>query len=92
MNLIKEQTSNLFNKEINQIKIAKSNSDKFLVCISNSSYFPEYFINYFNETNDFMHISRYDLTTTILSNADNSIKQCEKRILSDQENEYSIIH
>ena len=119
MNLIKEQTSNLFNKEINQIKIAKSNSDKFLVCISNSSYFPECFINYynnqinefreinctyteswninykvfyFNETNDFMHISRYDLTTTILSNADNSIKQCEKQILSDQENEYSIIY
>ena len=39
-----------------------------------------------------MHIPRYGLTATILDNANSSIKQCQEKILSNQEFEYSIIY
>ena len=52
----------------------------------------EYKVLYFNETDDFMLISRVMLTTTILSNKDNLIKICSTNNFSTQVHAYSIIY
>ena len=49
-------------------------------------------VYYLNEIDDFMLISPTMLTSTILNNADNTIKKCEERFLPRQAHEYSIIY
>ena len=49
-------------------------------------------VYYLNEIDDFMLISPKMLTSTILNNADNTIKKCENRFLPQQAHEYSIIY
>ena len=52
----------------------------------------KYKVLYFNESNNFMLISRHLLTATILNNDNNSIIKCKQNIFSMQENTYSIIY
>ena len=52
----------------------------------------EYKVLYFNETNDFMLVSRYDLTTTKYNNLYNSLLTCSKGIFTKQSNNFSIIY
>ena len=101
MNINKEETNEIIMTsldEINQIKLAISNNNKYFVCfsinsipkcvINNNSYeFEEigcsfnttsdsrYKTFYFKETDEFIFISKYYLTTTILNNVDNSVKE-----------------
>ena len=104
----KEQTNEIIctnSDEINQIKLAISDNNKYFVCFTinsipkcvineNSYEFKEIDCNdfgqsdlryktfYFKETEEFIFISFYFLTATILNNLDNSIKKCQGRIFS----------
>ena len=60
-------------------------------CRHNSGWSNAYKVLYFRETDDFMLISRTFLTTTILNNHNNNIKKCNKNILTQQSEVYSII-
>ena len=120
MNLILKSTSEIFYdgnfEEINQIKFAMTNNDKFFVCFLNNInpvcfindnnytftdigcehskvWTPYYKIYFFNETNEFMIISKTHVTKTILNNYDNSLKECENVTMSSkQDNFFSIIY
>ena len=62
-------------------------------CRFNTTYSTKYHVFYFNETDDFMLISRSDLTTTLVSNFNNSVKLCKKKYyLSPQTKHYSVIY
>ena len=62
-------------------------------CKLTTEYSPKYHVFYFNETDDFMLISRSDLTTTLVSNFNNSVKICRKyNYLSPQTKHYSVIY
>jgi hypothetical protein len=61
-------------------------------CKFDTEYDPAYKILYFNETDDFFLISRYDLTTTRISNFNNSIKLCRQPFLTKQSNVHGIIY
>ena len=62
-------------------------------CKFTSDYSPNYKVLYFNETDDFMLISRYDLTATLISNFNFSVIECKKyNFLRPQTNSHSIIY
>ena len=52
----------------------------------------EYKVLYFNQTYQFMFISRIKLLTTLLNNTDFSIKKCGEEIFFRHDEAYSIIH
>ena len=111
-------------KNINQIKVAKSFNSNFFICIliPNSvnndmpncyinSYFSNYFsriecyydekniyydanykVLYFDETDDFMFVSRYSLNAIIFNNINSSLKLCHEELYSRQENYNSLIY
>jgi hypothetical protein len=47
---------------------------------------------YFKEVDDFILVSRYVLTSTILNNYNNSVKVCGKNIFRSQTTDYSLIY
>ena len=62
-------------------------------CQHNNGWVDGYKVFYFNETDDFMLISRKDLTATILDNYQSKVTICLKvNYLSPQTNDYSIIY
>ena len=62
-------------------------------CKHNNGWVDGYKVFYFNETDDFMLISRKDLTATILDNYQSKVTICLKvNYLSPQTNDYSIIY
>ena len=63
---------------------------KVINCTQNDNWSPEYKVLYFQETDDFMLISRFSLLTTILNNNNKSIEKCNENKLREQENVYSI--
>ena len=65
---------------------------KQMTCKHGQGWSLEYKVLYFNETNDFMLVSRSYLTTTILHNSNKSITLCGKNIFPFQVNIYSIIY
>ena len=56
------------------------------------NYDSRYRVLYFNETGDFVFISRLSLKATILKSFDNSVSLCYQDIFSRQENDNSIIY
>ena len=64
---------------------------KEIECSRVGSFNPKYKVIYFKETDDFILLSRKTLFTTILNNADNSIKKCFQKPFKPQSNENSII-
>ena len=65
---------------------------KKINCSHGNSWVNTYKVLYFKEIDDFILISRHDLTATIFNNHNNSIKLCSTNILSRQTNAYSIIY
>ena len=62
-------------------------------CQHNNGWLDGYKVFYFFETDDFMLISRKDLTVTILNNYQSKVTICKQiNYLSPQENDYSIIY
>ena len=61
---------------------------------SYKKYFDNYKVLFFNETNEFMFISRYHLFTTIFNNSNDKIITCNEQIFGNKTktNDYSIIH
>ena len=63
--------------------------------IYSTSWSSEYKVLYFDETKDFIFISRSNLVTTIVNNIDNLEKTCDNNSYFNfgrQENMYSIIY
>ena len=55
-------------------------------------YVSNYKVFYFNETGDFMLLSKISLEETIFNNLNNLLIKCKDRLFSKQEDEYSIIY
>ena len=57
-------------------------------------YLDNYKVLFFNETNEFMFISRYYLFTTIFNNSNDKIITCNEQIFGNKTktNDYSIIY
>ena len=61
-------------------------------CTLSSGYVDSYKVLYFNETDEFIFISRYQLTTTLVDNYDYSVTICDKNgIFTTQNNPNTII-
>jgi len=69
-----------------------TNEFKKIDCNIKDIYDTDYKVLYFEETNDFMFISRYKLETTIYSNYNNSVKLCQEKMFSYQDYTNSIIY
>ena len=66
---------------------------KEIGCKNGEKWSPEYRVLFFNETNDFMLISRGDLTITLYNNLNNTLLKCKKtKIFGSQKQMYSIIY
>ena len=65
---------------------------KEIGCFNGLSWNLEYKVLYFNETNDFMLVSRGELITTIYNNLNNSLLICSQGIFTKQINSNSIIY
>ena len=74
------------------INFFETNNLTKINCIFNTSYGDRYKVLYFNETQDFMFISEYHLTTTLFSNFNYSVEICRKNIFSEQTKQYYIIN
>ena len=61
-------------------------------CTYNTEYGDGYKVLYFNETGDFMLVSVYHLTTTLLSSFNNYVEKCKENIFSIQLSQYYITH
>ena len=72
---------NYLNDEINSID-----------CNLSSKYNKNYKVLYFNETGEFMLISRTYLTTTSFNEINKNVTRCGRNILSKQDNNYYIIY
>ena len=70
----------------------KVNEFKEIECQQTNGWNAQYKVFYFNETNDFMLISKQSLDTTIFNNKNNELKKCDEHFLPRQTNEYSIIY
>ena len=66
---------------------------KEINCI-HGKYLDNYKVLFFNETNEFMFISRYHLFTTIFNNSNDKIITCNEQIFGNKTktNDYSIIY
>ena len=66
---------------------------KEIGCKNGETWSPEYRVLFFNETNDFMLISRGDLTITLYNNLNNTLLMCKKtKIFGSQKQMYYIIY
>ena len=63
-----------------------TNSFDEIKCKYTTYFDSRYKVLYFNETDEFLFVSRYDLTTTIVNNSDFSQQQCSKRGIFDRQN------
>ena len=61
-------------------------------CTYNTEYGDGYKVLYFNETGDFMLVSVYHLTTTLLSSFNNYVEKCKENIFSIQSLQYYLIY
>ena len=59
---------------------------------NNKNYDLNYKVLYFDEIDEFLLVSRFNIIITIFSNYNNSIKLCQKEMFSYQENINSIIY
>ena len=57
---------------------------------SGNNWSPNYKVYYFREPNDFMFLSRVNLATTILSNANNLKKKCQEHFFRVYREQYSL--
>ena len=69
-----------------------TNEFKKIECDIYENYNPNYKVLYFEETNDFMHISRLSLRTTLFNDDKNFMELCGKHSFSYQYNVNSIIY
>ena len=61
-------------------------------CQLTNDYSIHYKLYYFNETNEFMLISKTDLTTTLYNDISGSLQKCGEDIFSRQNKNYYIIY
>jgi hypothetical protein len=71
---------------------SKNEENYIIGCEITDEYDLNYKTFYFNETGDFMLISKRTLTTTLYNSINDSIIICENDIFSEQTNEFSIIY